>query len=780
MVGKQHGAMPDPETAEDLAGFIGLLGELRVWAGMPPYRTLAKRVGPLMRPPSALSASTVVDVFKAGRRRLDLDLLVAVVRALGADEPDVDRWRQAYLRIQRNAKADGPVRVLRQLPADLSTFTGRERELGEVLAQATAPAGGRSLSTVVISAIEGMAGVGKTQLAVHAAHRLVRAGHFTDAQLYVNLRGFDPEQPSADPAAVLDSFLRQLGVPGQQIPESTDERAAMFRDRLDGRHALVLLDNAADLDQVRHLIPSSPTCLVIVTSRRNFAGLQGSSQLLLETFSMSEAVDLLAAIAGGHRIFAEPEAARRVAELCGRLPLAVALSGARLRSRPAWSVAELAKRLEQDGIDAVSAGEHPLRAVFDLSYRGLPASTRRLFALLGLYPGEDFTCEAAAALAGVDRTQARRTLEILQDEHVLQQKAPGRYSLHDLLRDYAAGRAEAEMAEGERRAAIRTALAWHVAVVTLTTLAISPDRVMPPIDPDVAHISAPQAFNAAEAVLWYGRERANLMQAVEAAGRLGFGSLAWRLPIAMAYFEELAQNYRELERLMSTALPHARADADPDAETSVVRWLTFALRAQGRAAEAIGPLNRVLEARRAAGDRLSVGRVLGSLAEAHSGIGDPGRALQLVQEAIRTIEETGGPVPSSFLTITSLCLMRLGRLIEALTYQVAFVERARKADDPRAAALGQHNVGDNYLLQGRMEEAAEAFEEAITLAAETGDRYVQADCLNGLAVSLRARGLIEAARARHREAVAVFDDLPEQEAARYLAQLDASSLRYVE
>ena len=582
------------------------------------------------------------------------------------------------------------------------------------------------------------------------------------------------------PAAVLDSFLRQLGVPGQQIPESTDERAAMFRDRLDGRHALVLLDNAADLDQVRHLIPSSPTCLVIVTSRRNFAGLQGSSQLLLETFSMSEAVDLLAAIAGGHRIFAEPEAARRVAELCGRLPLAVALSGARLRSRPAWSVAELAKRLEQDGIDAVSAGEHPLRAVFDLSYRGLAASTRRLFALLGLYPGEDFSCEAAAALAGVDRTQARRTLEILQDEHVLQQKAPGRYSLHDLLRDYAAGRAEAEMAEGERRGAIRTALAWHVAVVTLTTLAISPDRVMPPIDPEVAHISAPQAFNAAEAVLWYGRERANLMQAVEAAGRLGFGSLAWRLPIAMAYFEELAQNYRELERLMSTALPHARADADPDAETSVVRWLTFALRAQGRAAEAIGPLNRVLEARRAEGDRLSVGRILGSLAEAHIGIGDPGRALQLVQEAIRTIEETGGPVPSSFLTITSMCLMRLGRLIEALTYQVAFVERARKADDPRAAALGQHNVGDNYLLQGRMEEAAEAFEEAITLAAETGDRYVQADCLNGLAVSLRARGLIEAARARHREAVAVFDDLPEQEAARYLAQLDASSLRYVE
>jgi tetratricopeptide (TPR) repeat protein len=336
------------------------------------------------------------------------------------------------------------------------------------------------------------------------------------------------------------------------------------------------------------------------------------------------------------------------------------------------------------------------------------------------------------------------------------------------------------MTDEERLAAVRTTLSWYVAVVTLTALAVSPDRVMPAVDPAMAAISAPQARTSAEAVLWYAAERANLMQSFAVACRQGFDALAWRLPIAMAYFEELGQNYAELIRLMSTALPHARRDTDPDAETDVVRWLTFAFCAVGRDAEAIEPLHRVLAARRAAGDTLRVGRVLGSLAAAHEGLGDPKLGLEFATEAIRTIEEAGGPVPSSILTITSVCLMKQGRLEEALQYQLRFVERSRKAGDPRAVALGQHNIGDNYLLQGRMEEAAAAFEDAIAVAAEAGDRYVRADCLNGLALTLKARGRIEEARARHREAVAVFDDLPEQEAARYLAALAASSLRYVE
>ncbi|MFD0637321.1 NB-ARC domain-containing protein [Catenulispora yoronensis] len=260
---------PDPSRVTDLAELIALLGELRTWAGSPSYRLLAKQVGRLMRPAQDVSVSTVVDVFKTSRRRLNADLLVAVVRALELDEEDVERWREAYLRTQRATRADAPTGVLRQLPADLATFTGREYELAALLASVDAVPS--SSQTVIVSAIEGMAGVGKTQLAVHAAHELMRSGRYCDVQLYVNLRGFDPEREPAEPAEVLGTFLRQLAVPAREIPDSREERSAMFRDRLHGRQTLVLLDNAANEEQVRDLIPADRGSLVLITSRRRLA-----------------------------------------------------------------------------------------------------------------------------------------------------------------------------------------------------------------------------------------------------------------------------------------------------------------------------------------------------------------------------------------------------------------------------------------------------------------------------------------------------------------------------
>jgi tetratricopeptide (TPR) repeat protein len=777
------GAAPDPGQVRDVAEFVETLRQLRLWAGGPPFRVLAKQVGPMLRPPRELTHSTLSDLFRADRRRLDMDMVTATVRALGVAEADVTKWRAACVRVQGGTGFDAGGSggaagaaasvAIRRLPPDLATFTGRGAEV-EALLRTVDRSGGPA--TVVVSAIEGMGGVGKTRLAVHVAHTLVRSGRFADVQLSVNLRGFDPDHEPADPGDVLESLLRQLGVPTADIPSDLAERAGLFRDRMHGRDAVLILDNAADARQVRHLIPASPTCLVLITSRRTLTELEDAAWHQLGVFSRDEALALLARIAGAERVGAEPEAALRIVERCGMLPLAVSVAASRLRSRPAWRLADLAERLEREDATTSEIGG----ATFDVSYRDLPDRAKGLFRLLGIHPGLDFTAASVAAPAGLTPDEAERTLELLLDENLVQQSVAGRYEIHDLLRAYAAERAEAEMTEAERRAVVRTALRWHVAVVTLTALAVSPDRVLPAIHPAVAAVAGPQASSAAEAVLWYGRERANLMQAVAVAGRQDFDSLAWRLPISMAYFEELAQNYRVLERLMSTALPHARVDTDPDAETDVVRWLTFALTAQKRPAEAIGPLDRVLEARRAAGDELRTGRILGSLADAHTSIGDPGRGLELASEAIETLEKIGGPVPSSFLTIASVCLMKLGRRPEALEYQQAFVERSRKVGDPRAVALGQHNVGDNLLLQGRMEEAAEAFEEGVAVAAQVADRYVRADCLNGLALTLKARGLIEEARARHREAVAVFDDLPGEEAARYLAQLEASSLRYVE
>ncbi|MFD0635301.1 NB-ARC domain-containing protein [Catenulispora yoronensis] len=381
------------------------------------------------------------------------------------------------------------------------------------------------------------------------------------------------------------------------MPSDLAERAALFRDRMHGRDAVLILDNAADARQVRPLIPASPSCLVLITSRRSLAELEEAVWHQLDVFSQEEALALLGRIAGAERVAAEPEAAARIVARCGLLPLAVSVAATRLRARAGWGLADLADRLEREGATTSEIGG----AAFDVSYRDLPEQAKLVFRVLGLHPGLDFTAASVAAPAGLTPEEAAEALELLLDESLLQQRTAGRYEIHDLLRAYAGERAKAEMSEDERRAVLQRSLSWHVAVVTLTALAVSPDRVMPPIDPAVAGVSAPQAHSAAEAVPWYARERANVMQAVAVAGRLGFSSSAWRLPIAMAYFEELGQNYRELERLMSGALPHARIDGDPDGETDVARWLSFALAAHGRSAEAIEPLTRVLEARRAAG-----------------------------------------------------------------------------------------------------------------------------------------------------------------------------------
>jgi hypothetical protein len=449
------GVVPDPGEVQDLAGLIEALNLLRMASGNPSFRALARSVGKTSRPPHALAHTTVRDLFQTRRRRLDIDLLVATVRALGLSDSEAARWRQACARVQVEAKFGALAAVLRQLPAATAVFTGRERELEDVLKPAVAGSDRQAGDAAVISAIDGMAGVGKTQLALHAAHELVRSGRFTDAQLYVDLRGFDADHPPADPAAVLATFLRQLGVATRHIPEAWEERAAMFRDRMHDRAALVLLDNAADEAQIRTLIPASPSCLVLVTSRRSLAGLEGAALRTLDVFSRAESVALLANVAGTDRVEAEPETAAAIVEACGFLPLAITLAGSRLRARPTWTLADLAHRLRTTGLDAFSAGNRALRPVLDLSYRALPPSAQRLLCLLSLLPDGDFTSAAAASVAGTSAAETDEVLERLEDEHLLQRTTNGRYRLHDLIHGYAAELVQTESSPDQPRAASR-------------------------------------------------------------------------------------------------------------------------------------------------------------------------------------------------------------------------------------------------------------------------------------------------------------------------------------
>ncbi|WP_194897077.1 ATP-binding protein [Catenulispora pinisilvae] len=765
---------PDPEVAADLAGYIEHLNQLRLWAGSPSVRSLAKRVGPLMRPPRAVSHTTVAEVFQTRRRRLDLDLVIGIVRALGADEETVRRWRSAYLRVHRDSKAVGTTAVLRQLPVDLATFIGREKELAALTAGAD-----QESHTVVISAVEGMAGIGKTQLALHAAHSLVQAGRYADVQLYANLRGFDPDHEPSDPAAILDAFLRQLEVSAAHVPAGLDERAAMFRDRVHGRQALLLLDNAADVDQVRPLLPASPTCLVLITSRRSLAALEGARSVTLDVLAPGEAVELLARIVGAERVAAEPEAAERLAELCGGLPLAVSLVAARLRSRPVWTLRYLADRLG-NGLNEIAAGSRGLARVFDLSYQGLPAAAQRVFRLLGVHPALDFTAVSVTALAGVDRGEAERILESLQDERLVQQKVPDRYELHDLLCAYAAERAAAELGEQDRSEAVTAVFTWYVAAMLAAGRTVNLSQ--PPPFPAAEPRGHSMRFrDSRQALAWYDRERANLLRILSAAAALAHDRVVVLLTLGMIRIEESARNWRESERLLRAALPHARRCGVPGAEAQVLQRLGYTLWSDNRSEEAIGPLEEALALTREHDDLVTGQQVLNCLAMAYTGVGDHERGLEVALQALalRDRDEVRLAYRSiNALNTVAMCLHGLGRPGEAVAYIVTSIDEARAQSDQLFVTAGLHNLGFTYLILERFDEAVTAFEESIAMARGLGNLYLHADSLNGIARVRHAEGRIPEAQESHRQALAVFDDLPQPEAARFRSQLDASPLRY--
>jgi DNA-binding SARP family transcriptional activator len=351
----------------------------------------------------------------------------------------------------------------RQLPMEISEFINRETEL-RMLDSIGDQAGGTRDSAerpVLIVTIEGMAGVGKTRLAVQAGRRLVRRGRFDEVQLWADLHGFDPDRPPVAATDVLDYFLRTLGIPPDQVPVDLDARCALYRDRLAGMRALVVLDNAVSEDQVSPLLPGEGGSLVLVTSRRSLAALPGAVPLALGVFSPEQARALLGRIAGHGRIAAEPEAADEIAARCGYLPIALRLAARQLCSRPTWSLAELSRRLESRWRPAGRFADQSLSRIFDVSYRALPTEQRRMFRLLGVYPGDEYTAMSAALLAGISVGQAEFLLEYLLDEHLVEQHAPGRYRLHELLRSYARACAEAEEpARTARREAVGTATGW--------------------------------------------------------------------------------------------------------------------------------------------------------------------------------------------------------------------------------------------------------------------------------------------------------------------------------
>jgi DNA-binding SARP family transcriptional activator len=616
--------------------------------------------------------------------------------------------------------------VPRQLPAPVRSFTGRAAELvqlGRLLDDASPEPPG----PVLISAIDGTAGVGKTALAVHWAHRV--AARFPDGQLYVNLRGYDPGQPVRAGDA-LAGFLRALGVPGQEVPADDDERAARYRSLLARRRILVVLDNASDVEQVRLLLPGSPGCVAVVTSRDSLTGLvarEGAQRLDLDLLPPAEAVGLLRSLIGG-RVDDDPAAAEALAERCCRLPLALRLAGELAVARPAASLNDLADELadQQRRLDLLDAGGDPrtaVRAVFSWSYQHLDAAAARAFRLLGLHPGPDCDAYALAALTGGSLAQARALLGRLLRAHLVQEASPGRVAMHDLLRAYAAGLASRFESDGQQRAALTRLFDHylHAAAVAMDTL-YPAERHRRPRIPEPAALVPPLAAPAS-AREWLDRERAALVTAVAHSSAHGWPGHATRLAVTLRSYLRNGDHFAEAIAVFSHALGAARSVRDCTAEAAVLNEIGHIDWVQGRFQQADGRHRQALALFREAGDRAGEARALGSLGLDETLLGRYEQAAQHQQKAAAIFRDVGD---------------RFGE----------------------ARALG--NLGFARRLQGRYQEAAGFHQQSLDVSREIGDRDGEAIALARLGVIDLRLGSYQHAAGYLRQAVALFHEMGER------------------
>jgi DNA-binding SARP family transcriptional activator len=425
-----------------------------------------------------------------------------------------------------------PRAVPRQLPAGVRHFVGRAIEiktLSNLVGQASADAG-----AMVVSAISGGAGIGKTALAIHWAH--LNADRFPDGQLYVNLRGFDPSGTPSTPAEALRGFLRALDIPAQSIPADPADQATLYRSRLADQRMLIVLDNACEVDQIRPLLPGSPGCMVLVTSRNQLGGLvalDGAVPMTLDLLSSHEALDLLITRLGRERVLAEEQTASELVALCARLPLALNLAAARAALHPRLRLSELVDGLRDARrlLDTLALGDDAAdpRAVFSWSYRALDPLSARVFRLLSMHPGPHITLAAVASLAALDPDVVREILGTLTAAYLITEQERGRYGFHDLLRAYAAEQADAQDSEVERREALRRVCDYYAHSGYAEELVLNPNRSAARFDPPVPGVRSHATSDQAAAVAWFEAEHANILAAQQVAITRGWHATVWQL-----------------------------------------------------------------------------------------------------------------------------------------------------------------------------------------------------------------------------------------------------------
>ncbi|AVT31036.1 transcriptional regulator [Plantactinospora sp. BC1] len=666
------------------------------------------------------------------------------------------------------------------LPRPVVDFTGRTeaiRRLTEAVERAE-PGG------PVIRVINGMAGIGKTALAVHLASRLT--DHYPDAQLFIDLQGHSSVSPM-QPSAALTTLLRQLGVPAGRISTELDQRIALWRSELATRRVIVLLDNAGSRAQVEPLLPSAPGTLVLVTSRRRLLGTDGIIPESLPVLAPDEAVDLLARTAGADRIRAEPEAAAAVVRQCGHLPLAIRLAGARLAHRPGWRVADLADRIDRSSrtLGELSAEDRSIAAAFDLSYQPLREPVRRMFRLLGLYLGEFFHITTAAALTGLPLPDAKLALAELVDHHLVEELSADRFRLHDLTRQYAADLAVATDAADEREAALGQLLDHY-----LFAAAVVSERLELPYHRILRLSHGPQRPELVEAVApdtsWMERERGNIRSLIRLAAEGAHAHYAWQLArytwrfnYTRGYSEEIIETHRvgsaaaiRLGDVAATATMH---NYIASAYLNITDYQT-AMRHLQRSACLSSSLGDVLAARASEANRAVVLTRMGRLAEAveiyrrvrragllsvGTNMGIPLMLLGMCEEALR-VQRTSLflaiELKKSFAIAQDLgnlgaIRLRMGQFSQAARLISASLALRARIRNRRGEPGAINDLGSAYRHLGRLDDALQLHRRAIAAAVDAGERDVESAALNDLGLTLSAAGRAEQAFEVHRQAL---------------------------
>jgi DNA-binding SARP family transcriptional activator len=660
----------------------------------------------------------------------------------------------------------------RQLPAKVRHFAGRDAELLELDSMLGAPDSADSETVMVIT---GTAGVGKTALAVHWAHRA--ACHFPDGQLHVNLRGYDPSGVPVTAAEATRLLLNGLGVSREQIPDTQEAQAGLYRTLMADRRMLIVLDNARDSDQVRPLLPGGPGCVVLVTSRSSLSGLiatEAAGPVPLDLLAEQDAQAMLAARLGADRTGSDPAAVRQIIRLCARLPLALAITAARAEAGPGLSLAALADELavEQDRLDALDTGDQAtsIRAVFSWSYRKLGEPAARMFRLLGVHAGPDISLAAAASLAGLRRPETRRALAELAAAGLLIEHGAGRYVLHDLLRAYATE--QASLAAGEHPTAVSRLVDHYLQTAHAATLLLAPLGHPIVLDPPLTGVTPERPGCREDALAWFRAELQVLLAIVRLADTTGLDAAAWQLPWTLRSFLDGQGLWQDWAAVNDIALAAAGRLQDHNG----LGWTHHRM---AQVCSLAGNIDDGLAHNEQALDHFGRAGNLPGQGSAHLGMcislgrkGDHGAALHHGEQALGIFRTAGDQTGEAYmLHLVGLEQARLGNGEQGREHCTQAVELYGDLGDMGGMADAWHSLGTVHQQLGEHVEAIASFQQSLMLSAELGDLWGQAYCLIAVGDTHDRDGDVAGARETWQQALEMLGDLQHPDADRIRTRL---------